>query len=128
MNRIAAIAVIAAICHDANRRLCVEQGDNSQPTWEDAPDWQKDSAIAGVEAIADQRTTRPEQSHESWLAQKVADGWKYGAVKDPVKKEHPCFVPYEELPHEQKHKDHLFFSIASTMLERFGHLGVAAGA
>ena len=47
-------------------------------------------------------------SHEAWLAMKRADGWTYGPIKDPVKKEHPCFVPYADLPAEQKAKDFIF--------------------
>jgi len=58
--------------------------------------------------ILENPETTPEQSHEGWLAVKAADGWKYGAVKDPEKKEHPCFVPYNELPQEQQLKDHLY--------------------
>ena len=50
----------------------------------------------------------PEQIHESWLAEKIRDGWKYGPVKDPEKKEHPCLVLYGELPASQALKDSLF--------------------
>lgn len=50
----------------------------------------------------------PENSHESWLAQKTAEGWKYGEVKDAEKKEHPCYIPYAELPAAQKAKDYIF--------------------
>lgn len=39
---------IAAVCHEANRQLCVVIGDNSQLPWEDAPQWQIDSACTGV--------------------------------------------------------------------------------
>src|SRR5437879_1359495 len=39
---------VAKICHEANRAYCETIGDNSQPTWEKAPQWQKDSAINGV--------------------------------------------------------------------------------
>lgn len=41
---------IAKIAHEANRIYCQTLGDYSQPPWEDAPDWQKNSAIAGVQA------------------------------------------------------------------------------
>ena len=84
---------IARLCHEANRGYCAALGDHSQPTWEDAPQWQRDSAIAGVNFILENPDVGPSASHESWLAQKQADGWKYGPVKDPVAKEHPCFVP-----------------------------------
>ena len=57
----------------------------------------------------------PSASHESWLAVKEADGWKYGEVKDPENKEHPCFVPYEQLPEEQKAKDHLFKAVVEAL-------------
>ena len=102
---------IAAICHEVNRAYCESIGDNSQPRWTDAPQWQKDSAIAGVQAILANPDTTPEQSHEGWLAHKRADGWTYGPVKDPALKQHPCFVPYAELPPEQQTKDHLFGAV-----------------
>lgn len=30
----------ACAAHEANRLLCVALGDNSQPAWTDAPEWQ----------------------------------------------------------------------------------------
>jgi hypothetical protein len=102
---------VAKICHEANKALCQTQGDHSQPTWEEAPQWQVDSAINGVQFHLDNPDAGTDDSHKSWLAEKEAAGWKYGAVKDPEKKEHPCFVPYEELPAEQQAKDYLFRGI-----------------
>jgi hypothetical protein len=54
-------------------------------------------------------------SHDSWLAAKAADGWKYAPMKDVAKKEHPCFVPYGELPIEQRRKDYLFKAIVAAL-------------
>jgi hypothetical protein len=51
----------------------------------------------------------------SWLAEKTKTGWKYGPEKDPEKKEHPCFVPYDQLPAEQKMKDHIFLAIVQVL-------------
>ena len=99
---------IAMMCHAINAAYCQSMGDDSQPTWDDAPDWQRNSAIAGVEMHLANPDATPEQSHESWYKVKEAEGWKYGEVKDMEKKEHPCFLPYEELPDEQKAKDYLF--------------------
>ena len=104
-------AAIAQIVHEANRAYCETLGDRSQVSWDDAPDWQRDSAIDGVEGILAGRITKPEQSHESWLAEKARTGWKYGAVKNAETKEHPCFVPYADLPPEQQMKDAIFFAI-----------------
>lgn len=100
--------LIAAIAHEMNRAYCASLGDTSQPAWDDAPEWQRKSAIMGVEMHLANPNATPEQSHESWLAQKVAEGWTYGEVKDPENKKHPCCVPYAELQQEQKAKDYIF--------------------
>lgn len=97
----------------ANRAYCIALGDDSQPTWEDAPEWQRSSARNGVAGALAGNT--PEQSHESWLAEKAATGWKWGLVKDAEKKEHPCFVDYNDLPPEQRLKDHIFTATARSV-------------
>lgn len=101
---------IAAICHAANKQFCDETGDNSQVAWELAPEWQRNSAINGVEFHLKNETT-PEQSHENWLKEKIADGWIYGKIKNVEKKEHPCMVAYNLLPLEQQIKDYIFKAI-----------------
>lgn len=110
------IESIAKICHQANQAYCQTIGDNSQVNWEHAPDWQRQSAMTGVRNIAVGVVTRPEQSHESWLEEKRRDGWKYGPVKNVETKEHPCFVPFAELPPDQQAKDHLFFAIVHALM------------
>lgn len=107
---------IAAICHEANRAYCESLGDHSQPLWVDAPDWQKESARKGVELHLSNPNAGAEASHESWMAEKVADGWVYGEVKDPAAKTHPCLVPFGELPVEQQVKDHIFRSIVHALV------------
>lgn len=102
------VIAIARVAHEINRAYCASLGDTSQPAWDDAPEWQQKSAIAGVEMHLANPDATPEQSHESWLAQKLADGWTYGEVKDAENKQHPCCVPYDQLPPEQKAKDYLF--------------------
>ena len=104
-------AKLAMICHEANRAYCIAIGDNSQPRWEDAPDWQKESAIKGVEFRRNNPGATAESMHQSWLNEKMQSGWRFGPVKDPEKKEHPCFVPYGKLTDEQKTKDHLFSAV-----------------
>ncbi|WP_263708056.1 RyR domain-containing protein [Shouchella tritolerans] len=104
---------IAKTAHEVNRMYCLSIGDNSQPTWEDAPQWQKDSALNGVSFHMENDVT-PEQSHENWLLEKQNAGWRYGPVKDPEKKEHPCFVAYNDLPKEQRVKDYLFKAVVDS--------------
>lgn len=105
------IIEVAKITHEANRAYCQTLGDRSQVPWEDAPQWQRDSAIKGVEFNLANPDAPASASHDSWLEEKRRDGWKYGEVKNPEAKEHPCFVPYEELPEAQKAKDYLFKGI-----------------
>jgi len=102
---------IAKACHEVNRAYCASIGDNSQAAWNDAPDWQKESAINGVLFHLRNPDAGPSGSHENWLREKEATGWKHGAVKDAEKKEHPCMVPYDRLPKEQQAKDALFVSV-----------------
>lgn len=106
---------VAGICHEANRALCLNLGDTSQVPWAIAPDWQKESAIKGVQFQMENPDAPASASHDSWLQEKTDTGWKYGPVKDPDKKEHPCYVPYEELPIEQQAKDHLFKAVVGAV-------------
>lgn len=116
-------ADVARICHEANAALCRCYGDGSQPSFEDAPEWQVKSAVDGVLAIIEGRVKSPEDSHESWKAQKIADGWKFGPVKNPDMKEHPCIVEnYDMLPSEQRVKDHVYFAIVKS-IAAFGNPG-----
>ena len=108
MTTFSRITRAAEAAHEANRLLCAALGDTSQPKWIDAPEWQMQSAVKGARMILDNPETTPEQSHEGWLAEKAATGWKYGPVKNPETKEHPCFVPYNELPEDQRLKDEMF--------------------
>ena len=43
--------------------------------------------------------------HEVWAANRIAEGWTYGPVRDDDKKETPCLVPYEDLPEIEKAYD-----------------------
>ena len=106
---------VAQVAHEINKAFCASIGDFSQPTWEEAPEWQKLSAINGVQFHLDNPDASPSASHDSWLKQKEEEGWKYGEVKDAEKNEHPCFVPYEELPIEQKSKDYLFKQVIHSL-------------
>lgn len=109
------IEAIAKVCHEANRAYCAGLGDESQVPWESAPEWQRSSAINGVKFHLDNPDAPASASHDSWLAEKRATGWKYGPVKDAEKKEHPCFVAFEQLPPEQQAKDHLFSGIVKKL-------------
>jgi hypothetical protein len=107
------IEQIARVCHEANRAYCETIGDNSQKPWSEAEEWQRQSAVRGVAFALENPSAPPSAQHDAWLADKEAEGWKYGAIKDPSKKEHPCCVSYEELPIEQRLKDSLFKAVVA---------------
>lgn len=106
---------IARACHEVNRAYCTALGDLSQPAWADAPDWQKDSARAGVRMHLANPNAGPEASQASWMAQKEAEGWTYGPEKRPDLKQHHCMVPFEKLPREQQDKDWIFRAVVHSM-------------
>lgn len=43
--------------------------------------------------------------HEVWAKGRVEQGWTYGEERDDTLKKHPCLVPYEDLPEEEKAYD-----------------------
>lgn len=112
------IEAIAKVCHQVNAAYCESMGDKSQGDWDVAPDWQKESAVLGVNYHLKNPDATPEDSHKEWLKIKEADGWKYGSVKDVDKKEHPCMLPYFELPIAQKAKDYIFRAIITELKEK----------
>jgi ryanodine receptor 2 len=46
-----------------------------------------------------------ENVHEVWAQSRISEGWIYGLVRDDVKKQHPCLIPYDELPEIEKEYD-----------------------
>jgi hypothetical protein len=108
-------AQIARVCHEVNRAYCQALGDNSQPKWEDAPDWQRESAMLGVVLHVNNPDAGPQASHQSWMAQKIADGWVYGVEKNAEQKTHPCIVPFDQLPVAQQAKDFIFRSVVHAL-------------
>jgi hypothetical protein len=103
--------LIASVCHEVNAAYCRATGDDSQPAWDDAEAWQRGSAVKGVKMALENRHATPQTMHQAWTEEKVRTGWVHGEVKDPVKKTHPCLVPYSDLPAQQRVKDHLFLAV-----------------
>ena len=90
--------------HEANKEI-------QQQTGEFIPQLSEHltkSILDGVYFVLDNPNCTPEQQHNNWVHFKRADGWKYGPEKDFERKEHPCLVPYSELPEIQQRKDSVF--------------------
>ena len=115
MNKTISIEAVAKICHEANRAYCQSLGDLSQQPWDEAPEWQRSSAIKGVSFHVANPLANASASHECWLEEKRSTGWTYGPVKDAEKKEHPCFRPFLDLPIEQQAKDMLFKHVVDSL-------------
>ena len=44
-------------------------------------------------------------NHDVWANQRLAQGWKYGPERNDQRMEHPCLVPYQQLPEVEKEID-----------------------
>lgn len=108
---------IAKIAHEINKAYCESIGDFSQGLWVDAPEWQKKSAVNGVEYHLSNPDTTPLESHNSWLREKISNGWVYAKIKNASRKEHPCIVSYESLPIDQRAKDFIFKQVVDSLKE-----------
>lgn len=107
---------IAMACHQANKVWCEAHGDYSQKDWFEAEQWQRESAMKGVEFRRDNPGAGKDAQHNAWMDDKIKDGWKYGTEKDAEKKTHPCIVPFDQLPEFQQKKDALFCAIVDALL------------
>jgi hypothetical protein len=112
------IVSIAMICHQANKAYCHSIGDHTQKDWDYAEQWQRDSAIKGVEFRLNNPLAGDDAQHNAWMQEKVDQGWVYGPEKDAERKEHPCLVPFGSLPLDQQIKDKLFCAIVDAHIVR----------
>ena len=46
-----------------------------------------------------------ENVHEVWAQSRMEQGWVYGEERNDELKQHPCLIPYEELPEVEKAYD-----------------------
>lgn len=46
-----------------------------------------------------------ENVHEVWAQNRILQGWSYGSTRNDDLKQHPCLVPYHQLPEGEKSYD-----------------------
>lgn len=63
------------------------------------------SKIGLPEGLAEISEQLAKNIHEVWAQQRLSEGWKYGRERNDERKEHPCLIPYEELPENEKEYD-----------------------
>ena len=62
-----------------------------------------------------------ENTHEIWAQQRVSEGWRYGPHRNDETKEHPCLVPYDQLPEIERQYDRRTALEAIKMLLLLGY-------
>ena len=101
----------ARITHEVCRQLNLFYGDAEYRPWQEMNDEEKNRAISGVEMALNDPNLTPEAIHAAWMKTMLADGWRLGEMRDPMKKTHPCIRPYIELDDKDKLKDVLFLAV-----------------
>ena len=43
--------------------------------------------------------------HEVWAKNRIEQGWCYGKERNDTLKQHPCLIPYEDLPESEQAYD-----------------------
>ena len=46
-----------------------------------------------------------EHAHDLWAFQRISEGWQWGEHRCDHQKTHPCLIPYENLPENEKEYD-----------------------
>jgi len=120
-TRTVMVTDIARVTYETNRAYCATIGDYTFQKWEVAPDWQRKTNIEGVlfhlRHLKEGKAPSESASHDSWMETKEREGWRYGPVKRADLKEHPCFLPYQDLAPAQKLKDYLFGAVVKAYFD-----------
>lgn len=120
MERDQIVEACARAAHEVNRVFCAALGDTSQTFWGEAEGWQKDAARKGTIRVLEGNTSVGD-THQEWMNDKLRDGWKFGPLKNPSKKEHPMLIPFNQLPLSEQAKDLLFIATVQSVASKLGY-------
>ena len=112
----AAVLKIAQVMHEAVRAWQTANGQKAAPAWSRAPKWMKKASREAVLWRIENPRAASSVQHEQWLAQKRAEGWKYGRTKNGVRKTHPLLVPYADLPEVERRKDAMVGALIDSLI------------
>lgn len=110
------VEATAKVAHEVNRGYCEALVEEVQPPWEEALEWQQESAMRWVIFYMNKPEAGPEESHYWWMNEKKQDGWVYGVEKSEENKTHPWLIPFEQLPKEQQAVHFMFKSVVHAMV------------
>lgn len=81
----------------------MSNGNGSRMTYTPAP---IDTSAAELSPELEELLERlAAHNHDVWAQQRLAEGWTYGPKRNDDRKEHPCLVPYDQLPESEKEYD-----------------------
>ena len=69
------------------------------------PDPLADARAPGFQFSAEEIEELAREEHDRWMAERVADGWRYGTPRDNARKLHPSIVAWADLPEDEREKD-----------------------
>lgn len=58
--------------------------------------------------------------HEVWAENRISQGWTYGEKRNDELKTHPCLIPYEDLPEDEKEYDRITSIGALKLIMKLG--------
>ena len=58
--------------------------------------------------------------HDTWAQSRINEGWTYGPLRNDNLKQHPCLIPYEELPEIEKEYDRTTAMETLKLITKFG--------
>ncbi|VGO17152.1 hypothetical protein PDESU_05747 [Pontiella desulfatans] len=68
-----------------------------------------------------------EAVHVRWMEGRLAEGWTHGPVRDEAAKQHPCLVPYNDLPESEREYDRATVRATLDGLKNLGYRIQGAG-
>ncbi len=104
---------IGRIAQDINRTYFESLGDNSQVNWENTAVEERELIVEGVRFHINHPNASASSGHEKWLDKKRVEGWKFGKIKNEEAREHPFFLPFADLPKEEKGKYFIFKAVVN---------------
>jgi len=103
----------AEFVYDAARLAAIAAGAPIVPVpyTQREPDF-KDQFVKVIERqCGEQRSTSPEELHQSWMDSYQAMGWVYGEEYSRENRVHPDLVSYHQLEQREKDKDSVFMAL-----------------
>ena len=79
------------------------------------------SEVVLPESLLELTDAIAENTHEVWSQNRMAEGWTYGPRRDDAKREHPCLIPYANLPEEEKEYDRATAMNAIKLIVKLGY-------